>query len=140
MIEKCIAKAEAKANKIGKIDGDPIKLLVGKEAIFRAIMMQLSLKADLKNWEKWGEDSTLMEMAQLHDLEAFFPRDPDEGTTCERLSSRIFLKEKASGEKNSRTCINKAPQQDYIKKEDVASSTASTDEIFIVKAMNAYKN
>jgi hypothetical protein len=36
------------------------------------------------------------------------------------LSSLIFLKEKASGEIKSRTCINGAPQRDYIKKEDAA--------------------
>jgi hypothetical protein len=112
------------------VEDDPIELYEGKEAIFGSIMMQLSLKAGLKKWGKRGEESAMKEMTQLHDLQAISSRDPSTMTQEQHkgaLSSLIFLKEKSSGEIKSRTCINGAPQRDYIRKEDAASPTASTD-------------
>ena len=82
-------------------------------------------------------------MQQMHDLQAFFPRDPATMTREQRrnaLSSLIFLKEKASGEIKSRTCINGAPQRAYINKEDAASPTVTTDGVFITGAINAHEN
>jgi thioredoxin reductase len=55
------------------------------------------------------------------------------------LSLLIFLKEKANGNIKSRTCINGAPQRAYIKKEDAASPTASTDSVFMIGAVNAHE-
>jgi hypothetical protein len=141
-IELCIAEAEASNEGIDFIDKDPIELYDGEEAIFGSIMMQLSLKAGLKKWGKKGEESAMKEMTQLHDMQAFFPRDPNTMTQEQRkkaLSSLIFLKEKSTGEIKSRTCINGAPQRDYISKEDAASPTASTDSVFMVGAINAHE-
>lgn len=47
-IEHCIAQAEAEANKMSNIDGEPIELMEGEEVILGCIMMQLSLKTRLK--------------------------------------------------------------------------------------------
>ena len=121
---------------------EPIELQPGEELVFGAIMAQLSLKQGLKKWGQRGADSVMKEMRQMHDLQAFFPRDPKTMTKQQRiqaLSSLIFLKEKANGEIKSRTCINGAPQRKYIKKEDAASPTVSTDGVFIVNAINAYE-
>ena len=121
---------------------EPIELQPGEELVFGAIMAQLSLKQGLKKWGQRGADSAMKEMRQMHDLQAFFPRDPKTMTKQQRiqaLSSLIFLKEKANGEIKSRTCINGAPQRKYIKKEDAASPTVSTDGVFIVNAINAYE-
>ena len=62
--------------KIGDIDGEPITLKEGEERVFACIMAQVSLKAGLKKWGKAAEESVMKEMRQMHDLEAFFPRDP----------------------------------------------------------------
>ncbi|KAL7502164.1 hypothetical protein ACHAWX_000477 [Stephanocyclus meneghinianus] len=106
------------------------------------IMMQLNLKEGLKIWGEKGEKSAMKEMAQLHDMDTFVPRDPKSLTREERikaLSLLIFLKEKANGDKKSRTCVNGAPQQAYIKKEDAASPTVMTDSVFITGAIDAYE-
>lgn len=144
LIERAISKAEEEDGKIGEIDGEPIKLEPGEARIFACIMAQVSLKAGLKKWGKAAEESVMKEMRQMqmHDLEAFFPRDPKTMTREQRvraLSSLIFLKEKDSGEIKSGTCINGVPQRAYIKKEDAASPTASTDSVFMVGAINAYE-
>jgi hypothetical protein len=141
-VERCIAEAEAENDGIEFVKEDPIELYEGEEAIFGSIMMQLSLKAGLKKWGKRGEESAMKEMTQLHDLEAFFQRDPSTMTQEQRkgaLSSLIFLKEKSSGEIKTRTCINGAPQREYIRKEDAASPTASTDSVFMIGAINAHE-
>lgn len=141
-VEKSIAQAEKDSGVDGRIDESPIELNEGEEAIFGSIMMQLSLKAGLKKWGKKGEESAMKEMTQMHDMQAFFPRDPKTMTQEQRknaLSSLIFLKEKANGDIKSRTCINGAPQRAYINKEDAASPTASTDSVFMIGAVNAHE-
>eukprot|EP00956_Cyclotella_meneghiniana_P014156 scaffold21075_cov96-Cyclotella_meneghiniana.AAC.1 len=90
-----------------------------------------------------AEESVMKEMTQMHDLQAFFPRDAKTMTREERtmaLSSLIFLKEKANGDIKARACINGAPQREYIKKEDAASPTAATDSVMIVGAVSAFEN
>eukprot|EP00804_Cyclotella_cryptica_P024335 CCRYP_015328-RA/>CCRYP_015328-RA protein AED:0.38 eAED:0.07 QI:0/0/0/0.66/0.5/0.33/3/0/529 len=72
-------------------------------------------------------------------MRTFFPRDPKTLTREERrkaLSSLIFLKEKESGEVKGRTCINGAPQRQYIRKEDAASPY---DSVFLTGAVDAYQ-
>eukprot|EP00804_Cyclotella_cryptica_P030533 CCRYP_020167-RC/>CCRYP_020167-RC protein AED:0.22 eAED:0.15 QI:0/-1/0/1/-1/0/1/0/594 len=75
-------------------------------------------------------------------MRTFFPRDPKTLTREERrkaLSSLIFLKEKDTGEVKGRTCINGAPQREYIRKEDAASPTVATDSVFLTGAVDAYQ-
>ena len=51
------------------------------------------------------------------------------------LSSLLFLKEKGTGKSKGRACINGAPQQAYIPKEDGASPTVSTESTFVMEAI-----
>jgi hypothetical protein len=55
------------------------------------------------------------------------------------LDSLIFLVEKRSGEVKARGCANGSKQRSYIKKEDAASPTVSTDSIFITAAIEAHE-
>eukprot|EP00804_Cyclotella_cryptica_P005114 CCRYP_011528-RA/>CCRYP_011528-RA protein AED:0.11 eAED:0.14 QI:0/-1/0/1/-1/0/1/0/390 len=55
------------------------------------------------------------------------------------LSSLIFLKEKDTGEVKGRTCVNGAPQQEYIRKEDTTSPTVATDSVFLTGAVDVYQ-
>ncbi len=49
----------------------------------------------------------------------------------------LFSKEKQTGKVKGRACINGAPQQAYIAKEDAASPTVSTESVFITSATAA---
>ena len=144
MAEKCLAEAiKEQPEMIADVSNEPIELFEGEEKLFGCLLIQLSLKEGLRRWGQRGADSAIKEMKQMHDLQAFFPRDPKTMTREQRvkaLSSLIFLKEKSTGEIKSRTCINGAPQRSYIKKEDAASPTAATDSVFMVGAINAYEN
>eukprot|EP00804_Cyclotella_cryptica_P002489 CCRYP_018085-RG/>CCRYP_018085-RG protein AED:0.29 eAED:0.29 QI:0/-1/0/1/-1/1/1/0/626 len=105
-------------------------------------MVQLSLREGLQRFGQRGKEGALKEMRQLHDMKTFFPRDPKTLTREERkraLSSLIFLKEKESGEVKGRTCVNGAPQRQYIRKEDAASPTVATDSVFLTGAIDAYQ-
>jgi hypothetical protein len=53
------------------------------------------------------------------------------------LSSLLFLKEKRTGKIMWRACVNGAPQQAYIPKEDAASPTVSTESTFITAGLAA---
>ena len=53
------------------------------------------------------------------------------------LSTVVFMKEKQDGRIKARHCVNGAPQREYIKKEDAASPTVSTDSVFITGVINA---
>ena len=54
---------------------DPIELMPGEETVFGCIMLQLNLKQGIKKWGKQGADGAMKEMQQMHDMNAFFPRD-----------------------------------------------------------------
>lgn len=123
---------------LGDID-EPIELMRGKEAIFHCIMLQCSLKQGLKKWGKRAEEGAMKEMQQLHDLESFFPRDVRTLTREGAVITDIPEGDKDSGEIKGRTCINGAPQRDYIRKEDAASPTACMDSVFITGAINAHE-
>ena len=49
------------------------------------------------------------------------------------------MKEKRSKEIKARSCINGAPQREYIPKEEATSPTVNNDSIFITGAVNAYE-
>ena len=80
-----------------RLPEEPILLHEGEHEVFAIIMTQLSLKRGLKVFSDKGKTAALKEMTQLHDMSAFFPRDPRSLSREERvkaLSSLIFLKEK----------------------------------------------
>ena len=106
------------------------------------MLAQYSLKAGLKKFKEKGVDAAFGEMKQLHDMDTFFPRHGKTLTREERikcLSSLIFLKEKRDGKVKGRTCVNGAPQREYIKKEDAAAPTVMTDAVFITSVIDAYE-
>jgi hypothetical protein len=49
----------------------------------------------------------------------------------------LFLKEKRSGDIKGRACVNGAPQQAYIPKDEAASPTVSTESTFIMALITA---
>eukprot|EP00804_Cyclotella_cryptica_P011846 CCRYP_015373-RA/>CCRYP_015373-RA protein AED:0.38 eAED:0.38 QI:0/-1/0/1/-1/1/1/0/189 len=75
-------------------------------------------------------------------MRTLFPQDPRTLTREESrkaLSLLIFLKEKDTGEIKGRTCINGAPQREYIRKEDATSPTVVTDLVFLTGAVDAHQ-
>jgi len=125
-----------------KLPEQPILLHDDEHGAFAIIVTQLSLRQGLKVFGERGEAAALKEVTQLHDMSAFFPRDPKSLTREERvkaLSSLIFLKEKRSKEIKARSCINGAPQREYIPKEEATSPTVNNDSIFITGAVDAYE-
>ena len=50
------------------------------------------------------------------------------------------MKEKKDGILKTQSCVNGAPQREYIKKEDTASPTVVTDSVFITGAINGHQN
>lgn len=120
----------------------PIPVYEDEMKVLGVIMTQLSLREGLKRFGERGKQGALKEMRQLHDMHTFFPRAPKSLTREEKrnaLSSLIFLKEKDTGEVKGRTCVNGAPQREYIRKEDAASPTVATDAVFLTGAVNAYQ-
>ena len=132
---------------------EPITLAKGEEAVMEYILetkadlvgimlAQYSLKAGLKKFKEKGVNAAFGEMKQLHDMDTFFPRHGKTLTREERikcLSSLIFLKEKRDGKVKGRTCVNGAPQREYIRKEDAAAPTVMTDAVFITSVIDAYE-
>ena len=55
------------------------------------------------------------------------------------LSTVVFMKEKRDGKLKTRSCVNGAPQREYIKKEDAASPTVVTDSVFITGTISAHE-
>jgi len=111
-----------------KLPEQPILLHEDEHEAFAIIMTQLSLRQGLKVFGERGEAAALKEVMQLHDMSCFFQRDPKSLTREERvkaLSSLIFLKEKRSKEIKARSCINGAPQRQYIPKEEATSPTVN---------------
>jgi hypothetical protein len=53
------------------------------------------------------------------------------------LSLLLFLKEKQTRKIKVRACINEAPKQAHIAKEDTASPTVPTESVFITSAISA---
>ena len=76
----------------------------------------------------------------LHDMNCFIHRDPSTLIKEERmkaLSTVVFMKEKQDGSIKTRSCVDGSSQREYIKKEDAASPTVSTDSVFITGVINA---
>ena len=75
-------------------------------------------------------------------MDTWVPEDASKLTRAERvraLSLLMFLKQKCCGKVKGRACINGAPQQAYIPKEDAASPTVAMESAFITGAIAAHK-
>ena len=145
MLSPRVATTRAVTELVKRVYGDqegdtPIIVHNDETEVMGIIMMQLSLKQGLQEWGGRAEKSAIKEMQQMHDIRAFFPRDPKSLTRQERqraLRSIIFMKEKRDKSIKTRACINRAPQRAYIPKEDAASPTAWTDSLFITGVIDA---
>jgi hypothetical protein len=83
------------------------------------------------------------ELTQLHIMDTWTAMDPCKISREERmkaLSSLLFLKEKQTGKIKGRACINGAPQQAYISKEEAASPTVSTESTFITASIATHEH
>ena len=97
-------------------------------------MTQLSLKEGLNRWGTIEKQDLNSEMKQLHlqytfELRHF--RDLTRKEKAEVLESRMFLKEKRSGEIKGRTVAGGNKQRDFILKEDASSPTVATDSVIL---------
>jgi hypothetical protein len=87
--------------------------------VVAAIMMQLSLKAGLKEWGEEAFTAAQSEMKQLHLRNRFKPKHWRELSQVQRqtvLESHMFLKQKRDGKIKGRTVAGGNKQWDYISK------------------------
>ncbi len=83
------------------------------------------------------------ELTQLHIMATWKPMPPSQLGREEKmraLSLLLFLKEKRTGQIKGRASIHGAPQRAYIRKEEAASSTVSTESMFIMAAIAMSEN
>jgi hypothetical protein len=105
-------------------------------------MTQYNLKPGLCKFRANGEQAAVSELMQLHVMDTWMGMDPTKLTREEQaktLSLLQFLKEKRCGKIKEQACMNGAPQQAYISKEEAALPTVSTESIFIISAVAASK-
>jgi hypothetical protein len=98
------------------------------------LMTQYNLKPGLRKFGERGATAARDDLTQLHIMDTWKAMDlskilREEGMKA--LSSLLFLKEKRTGKVKGRACINGAPQQVYIPKEEAALPTVSTELTFI---------
>lgn len=104
--------------------------------------MQVSLKRGIKLWGDKAKESAHKEMKQMDNYNVMIPKYKHELTREERrraLATLIFLKEKRDGSIKSRTCVNGAPQREYIPKEDASSPTVMTDAVILTACIDAWQ-
>jgi len=119
---------------------DQLDELHQDEFMLGVIMTQYSLKKGLAKFGTAAEKAVTKELTQFKDMDVFVPMDPTKLTYEDRkraVASLMFLKEKDTGEIKGRACANGSVQRKYIKKEDAASPTASTEALFICAAVTA---
>jgi hypothetical protein len=107
------------------------------------MMTQYNLKARLRKFGDKGKMAAMEEMMQLHIMDMWKAMDPAKLSREEQmqaLSLVLFLKEKRTGKIKGRACLNGAPQQANIPKEDAASPTVSTESTFITGVIVASKH
>jgi hypothetical protein len=113
-----------------------------KVVVWAYLMTQYNLKPGLHKFGAKGEQAAMSELTQLHVLDTLTVMDPTKLTREEQakaLSLLLFLKEKRFRKIKGQGCINGAPQRAYISKEEAASSTVSTESIFIMSMVVASK-
>jgi len=106
-------------------------------------MTQYNLKPGLQKFGKRGAVAAVNELTQLHIMDTWMAMDPSKISREDRmkaLSSLLFLKEKRTGKIKGRACINGAPQQAYISKEEMASPTVSTESTLITASIATHKH
>ena len=88
-----------------------------------------------------GEKAIVQEPTQFKDMDAFFPIHSKDLTKEQRirsLSSLVFLMENCDCTVKEKSCATKGnTHRSYIKKEDAATPTATTESVLITAAINA---
>ena len=111
--------------------------------VWAYIMTQYNLKPCLRKFGARGTTVAMDELTQLHIMDTWTAIDPSKILREERmrdLSSLLFLKEKRNGKIKGRACINRAPQQAYIPKEEAASPTVSMESTFITASIAVHEH
>ena len=111
--------------------------------VWAYIMTQYNLKPGLSKFRARGTTAAMDELTQLHIMDTWTAMDQLKISREERmgaLSSLLFLKEKRTGKIKGRACINGAPQQAHIPKEEVASPTATMESTFITASIAAHEH
>jgi hypothetical protein len=102
--------------------------------VVAAIMTQLSLKTDLKEWGDQAFTAARSEMKQLHLQNTFKPKHWRKLSQVQRqmvLESHMFLKQKRDGKIKGRTVAGVNKQRNYISKEDASSPTVAMDAVLL---------
>jgi hypothetical protein len=102
--------------------------------VMAAIMTQLSLKADLKEWGDKAFTAAQSEMKEFHLRNTCKPRHWRELIQDQRqtvLESHMCLKQKRYGKIKGRTMVGGKKQRNYISKEDASSPTLSTESVLL---------
>ena len=121
---------------------DP-KLLTNSEdemKVWGFLMTQYNLKPGLRKFGAKGQSAAIDKLTQLHLMDTWTAMDATKLSREDKsktLSLLLFLKEKQTGKIKGRACINGAPQQAYIPKEDAASPTVLTESTFVRAAIAA---
>ena len=111
--------------------------------VWEYVMTQYNLKPGLRKFGAGGATAAVDELTQLHIMDTWMAMDPSKISQEERikaLSSLLFLKEKQTRKIKGRACINGAPQEVNIPKEEAASPTVSTESSFITVSIAAHKH
>jgi hypothetical protein len=102
--------------------------------VVAAVLAQLSLKNDLKEWGNKAYMAVKSKMKQLHFCNKFKSMHWSELTDTQRqtvLESHMFLKEKRDGKIKGRTVAGGNKQLDYTSKEDASSPTVTTESVLL---------
>ena len=129
-------------NTVHDTDAALLTSLEAELIVWTYLMVQYNLKPRLHKFGSKGEKTAMKELTLLHVMDTWKPMDAAKLSREQRmcaLSSLLFLKEKQTGDIKGRACINGAPQQAYIPKEDTASPTISTESTFITATIAAHE-
>ncbi len=123
-----------------KVDAEMCTESKNEMMVWAYLMTQYNLEPGLRKFGTRGVTAAVKELTQLHVMDTWTPLEVGKLSREPRmraLSSLLFLKEKRTGDSKGRACINGAPQQAYIPKEDAASPTVSTESTFITATIAA---
>ncbi len=111
-----------------------------KIKVWAYLMTQYNLKPGLKKFGKCSKTAAVKELMQLHMIDTWAAMDPTKLSREQQmkaLSSLLFLKENRTGDVKRHACINGAPQQAYILKEEAALPMVFTESTFITASIAA---
>lgn len=106
----------------------------------QTVLTQLHVSKGLKKWGKRGEDAIKKELQQVVDVDILSPQkksDLSQDDIDRALEYLMFLKEKRNKEIKARGCVDGRPQQNYLSKEEVSSSTVILESVFMIAVIGA---